>query len=354
MCPYCSFYKHQHGDISQSAFVEAVIEEGRRAMERHDVNPRTVYLGGGTPTALSERHLERLLRGLGDVFDLSGVVEFCSEANPRTVTPSKAAMMRAAGITRASLGVQAWDEPTLRTLGRDHAPAEAEETYHALRGAGFPSVSMDIMFSIPGQTPEQWLGTLEKTIALKPDHISAYNLNYEEDTDFFERLGRGEFREDSARDAEFFFTSLDLLGAAGFEHYETSNHARCGHRSAHNESYWLGEDYIGLGPSAFSTVAGRRWQNGCDTRRYIQAVSQGGEIVAHREIISPEKRRIERFGLELRTARGLPADMVAGEGREMLPILAEEGLIAVRSGFVVLTREGKPLVDEIALRLLAE
>ena len=354
MCPYCSFYKHQHGDTNLSAFVEAVLVEGRRAAERHDVRPRTVYLGGGTPTALSERHLERLLRGLGDIFDLGGVVEFCTEANPRTVTPSKAAMMRAAGITRVSLGVQARDGATLRTLGRDHAPAEAEETYHALRGAGFPSVNVDLMFSIPGQTPEQWLRTLERTITLKPDHISAYNLNYEEDTEFFERLGRGEFREDSARDAEFFFTSLDLLGAAGFEHYETSNHALPGHRSAHNESYWLGEDYLGLGPSAFSTVAGRRWQNVCDTRRYMQAASEGGEVAANHEIITAEKRRIERFGLELRTARGLPVDMVIGEGRAMLAPLVEEGLIVVGKGFVSLTREGKPLVDEIALRLLAE
>lgn len=354
VCPYCSFYKHQHGDTNLAAFVEAVLAEGRRASEQFDVRPRTVYLGGGTPTALSERHLERLLRGLGSIFDLGGVAEFCTEANPRTVTPSKAAMMRAAGVTRVSLGVQAWDEPTLRTLGRDHAPAEAEETYRTLREAGFPSVNLDLMFSIPGQTLEQWLGTLATTVALKPDHISAYNLNYEEDTEFFERLGRGEFSEDAARDEEFFFASLDLLGAAGFEHYETSNHAIPGHRSAHNESYWLGEDYLGLGPSAFSTVADRRWQNLCDTQGYMKAASEGRGLAAHHEQLTPEKRRIERFGLELRTARGLPEELVLGEGREMLPPLAEAGLIIHEKGFIKLTRQGKPLVDEIAVRLLAE
>ena len=155
--------------------------------------------------------------------------------------------MRVQGIDRISLGIQSWDEPTLKTLGRDHAPADAEETYHLLRGAGFRSVNVDLMFSIPGQSLETWQRTVEHTILLNPDHISAYNLNYEEDTEFFERLRRGQYREDESRDAEFFHTSLDLLEAAGYEHYEISNYARPGHRSAHNESYWMGEEYLGLG-----------------------------------------------------------------------------------------------------------
>jgi oxygen-independent coproporphyrinogen-3 oxidase len=365
ICPYCSFYKHQHGDTNLGAFVEAVLAEARRRVSQTSqpvsgvlpppaVKLRTVYLGGGTPTALSEPHLQRLLAGLREVYDFSGVVEFCSEANPRTVTEGKAAMMRAEGITRMSLGVQAWDEPTLRTLGRDHAPCEAEETFHTLRAAGFPSVSLDLMFSIPGQALEQWRHTLEKTLSLRPDHISAYNLNYEEDTEFFERLGRGEFREDVGRDSDFFFTALDTLNAAGYEHYETSNYARPGHRSAHNESYWRGADYLGLGPSAFSTVGGVRWQNVCDTRAYIEKMQQGAEVVAQSETITPDKRRIERFGLELRTAAGLPVDLITGQGRRMMESLLEEGLITLEAGAVRLSRQGKPLVDEIAVGLMAE
>ena len=213
ICPYCSFYKHQHGSTDLAAFVEAVLLEARRQAPK--VRPGTVYLGGGTPTALSETHLRRLLEGLRDALDLSEVVEFTSEANPRTVTPSKAAMMRELGVTRVSLGVQAWDEATLRTLGRDHAAAEAEETYRTLRAAGFASVSLDLMFSIPGQSIEAWRETLERTVALQPDHISAYNLNYEEDTEFFQRLRRGQYREDEGRDAEYFYLALDRLEAAG-------------------------------------------------------------------------------------------------------------------------------------------
>lgn len=352
ICPYCSFFKHQHGRTDLPEFVDAVIAEARFYRERIEVRPRTVFLGGGTPTALSEAHLERLLTGLRETFEWDDVMEFSVEANPRTVTESKAAMMRRCGVTRLSLGVQAWDEATLMTLGRDHSAAEAEETFGILRAAGFPSVNIDLMFSIPGQSEEMWRRTLERTLALRPDHISAYNLNYEEDTEFFERLSRGQYRVDGESDAQFFHIALDALEAAGYEHYEISNYALPAHRSAHNESYWLGSDYLGLGPSAFSTHASRRWQNVADTARYVAAMKSGAPLLQNEETITPEKRMIERFGLELRTARGLPADLVAPAQRPMLAGLAGDGLLCIQGNMIRLTREGKSLVDSIAVALL--
>lgn len=334
------------------AFVNAVLKEARYHRDRIPSRPKTIYLGGGTPTALSESHLERLLAGLLDVFQPSQLAEFCIEANPRTITASKAAMMRSIGVSRVSLGVQAWDEATLKTLGRDHNPLEAEKTFHELRSAGFPSLNVDLMFSIPGQSIEQWIAGLGKTIALRPDHVSVYNLNYEEDTEFFERLVHGRYRENPERDAEFFFTALDMLNAAGFLHYEISNYAQPGHHSAHNESYWFGEDYLGLGPSAFSTHASKRWQNVCDTGRYIQLALSDQPAAINTEEITPEKRRIERFGLELRTSRGLPIDQVATASQPMLTTLAREGLLEIKGSFVRLTRAGKPLVDSVAVALL--
>ena len=352
ICPYCSFYKHQHGNTDLAAFVDAVITEARRGNEAHEMALETVFLGGGTPTVLSELHLHRLLSGMRDTFEWSGVTEFCLEANPRTITPSKARMMREVGVSRVSLGVQAWDEATLKTLGRDHAPAEAEETYFTLREAGFSSVSLDLMFSIPGQSPDVWAASLEKTLSLGPDHISAYNLNYEEDTEFFERLRRGQYREDSDADATCFELAMDRLEGAGYEHYEISNYAKPGHRSAHNESYWLGDDYLGLGPSAFSTVNGRRWQNVPDTARYLAAISGGQGLISSEEEITEEKRLIERFGLELRTARGLPLSLVGQEQRVMLDSLARDGLLLIDQDHIVLTRAGKALADPIAVALL--
>lgn len=352
ICPYCSFYKHQHGNTDMAGFVEAVIAEAKRERERRELNLHTVYLGGGTPTALSEKHLERLLSGLRGTFDLSQVVEFTSEVNPRTITVSKAAMMKAQGITRISLGIQAWDEPTLKTLGRDHAPADAEETYQLLRGAGFESVSLDLMFSIPGQSLEAWRGTLKKTISLQPDHISAYNLNYEEDTEFFQRLRTGRYHEDEGRDAEFFYLALDLLEAAGYQHYEISNYAKPGYRSAHNESYWLGEEYLGLGPSAYSTIDGQRWQNIADTTRYMDLIQAGQETAQPGEELTEDRRRTERFGLELRTVKGLPVALIQPDQKKMLKTLEEEGLLKVANERIILTREGKPLVDSIAVALM--
>lgn len=331
-----------------TAFVDALLREAEGKVWQ----PRTIFFGGGTPTMLSDTHMERLLRGLRERVDFSQVVEFTLEANPRTVTPSKAAIMREQGVTRVSLGIQSWEPAILKTLGRDHAPAEAEETWQVLRDAQFPSLNLDLMFSIPGQSIGTWRSTLEHSLSLKPDHISAYNLNYEEDTDFFRRLKTGEFREDEGRDAEFFNLGIDLLEGGGFEHYEISNYARPGHRSIHNEAYWMGADYIGVGPGAFSTSGGRRWKNVADTDRYIAMTLAGESTETDVEMLTEEERRTERFGLELRTARGLPLELVSTESRRMLETLREQGLLTLEDHFIRLTRSGKPLVDPIAVALM--
>lgn len=348
ICPYCSFHKHTPGGTDMVAFVDALLKEA----EKQPLKPRTIFFGGGTPTMLSEAHLERLLRGLRDRLEMSDLDEYTMEANPRTITASKAALMRDQGVTRVSLGIQAWDEATLKTLGRDHSPVEAEETWQVLKAVDFPSLNLDLMFSIPGQSLETWRETVQHSLSLKPDHISAYNLNYEEDTDFFRRLKAGEFRADEGRDADFFNLGIDLLEAGGFEHYEISNYARPGHRSVHNESYWLGEDYLGIGPGAFSTVGGKRWHNVKDTPRYMALALAGDDTAVEVEELTPENRRTERFGLELRTARGLPLDLIAPDSRRMLDTLCDQGLLDFDDQFVRLTRTGKPLVDPIAVALM--
>ncbi|WP_395715534.1 radical SAM family heme chaperone HemW [Prosthecobacter sp.] len=348
ICPYCSFHKHTPGGTDMTAFVNALLKE----MEKQPLRPKTIFFGGGTPTMLSDTHMERLLRGMRERVDVSDVVEFTMEANPRNITASKAAMMRDLGVTRVSLGVQAWDEATLKTLGRDHSPTEAEETWGVLCDAQFPSLNLDLMFSIPGQSLDAWRNTLEYTLASRPDHISAYNLNYEEDTDFFRRLKTGEFRLDEDRDADYFNLAIDMIESGGFEHYEISNYARPGYRSVHNEAYWLGEDYLGIGPGAFSTVDGKRWHNVKDTPRYMEMTLAGEDTATDIEELTPENRRTERFGLELRTARGLPLDLITAESRKMLETLREQGLLDFDEQFVRLTRSGKPLVDPIAVALM--
>jgi oxygen-independent coproporphyrinogen-3 oxidase len=333
-------------------FVTAVLAEAE-SWSQHISQPfETVYFGGGTPTALSTTHLQRLIEGLAQRLPLHSVVEFTCEANPRTVTPAKATMMREGGVNRVSLGIQAWDTATLTTLGRDHSPEDALETVAILQQAGFRSLNLDLMFSIPGQPLDAWQETLKRTLALRPQHISAYNLNYEEDTEFFQRLRRGHYQVDEERDAAFFFHAHDVLESEGYLHYEISNYALPGHESLHNAAYWRGEDYLGLGPGAWSTVKNRRWQNVADTAQYIQAAFDRQKLSLPPEHLTAAELRTERFGLELRTSRGLAYDAVRASERVVLDRLVQHGLLWIQDGRIRLTREGMPLVDSIAVALL--
>jgi len=186
-----------------------------------------------------------------------------------------------------------------------------------------------------------------KTVALEPDHISTYCLTYEEDTEFFLRHARGEFRQDSDSDLEFFQATMSILEAAGYEHYEISNYARPGFQSAHNRAYWSGADYLGIGPSAFSTIGMKRWQNVPDFRRYAAAVLSGESTVASVEHLTPEMKRGERIALALRTNDGAPAKLLESfpnETREFVRL----GLLQRANGKFVLTRAGKALADSVA------
>lgn len=354
VCPYCSFYKHTPGATDMAGFVRAVLAELRLHQRTMELAPTTLYFGGGTPTALSETHLETLLTGLSDTLDCSQLVEFCLEANPKTVGRSKAILLREHGVTRISLGVQAWDEATLQLLGRDHAPDEAVETYHILRDAGIPSVNLDLMFSIPHQFWETWAAGLEKTIALQPDHVSCYNLTYEEDTDFLARFRTGELDASQDRDADHFQIAIDSLTGAGFEHYEISNYARPGHRSVHNEAYWRGADYLGLGPSAYTTHRRVRWKNVANTASYIRLLKEDRLPIVETEDLDDRKWLIERVALELRTSNGVPLDRVDASRTQSLEMLCQEDLVQVTGRTIRLTRKGKPLCDRIAEMLLPD
>lgn len=322
------------------------------ALESIAVIPETIYLGGGTPSALSNTHLDVLLSGIAQRLDLSGLQEWDLEANPATFGKDKAELMRERGVTRISLGVQSWDPQTLQTLGRDHSPEQAEAAFEILRAAGFNSLNIDLMFSIPGQRSEQWRADLEQTIALRPDHISAYNLNYEEDTEFFERLQTGEFTDKEDRNAEMFQISTELLSSAGFEHYEISNFATAGQQSRHNAAYWAGADYLGLGPGAFSTINSERWRNLPDTAGYIAATEAGEfrKLVTEHESLDAEAFRKERIALELRTAKGLERRHLPSP--DAADDLIERGLLEPRGERIALTEAGKLLADPIAAELI--
>jgi oxygen-independent coproporphyrinogen-3 oxidase len=347
ICPYCAFYKELLDRSQTQRFCDAILRELGTQAQNRLLRLATIYFGGGTPTALTTAQLEFLLTGFRERVDLSDLLEWTIEANPGSVSATKAALLRRLGVNRISLGVQSWDDDLLKLLGREHSVKQAEQSFEIFRGAGFSNINVDLMFGLPGQTLGQWRETLERTLSLSPEHISTYCLTYEEDTEFFLRHSRGEFRQDSDADAEFFQLTMSMLENVGYEHYEISNYARPGFRSAHNRAYWSGTDYLGIGPSAFSTLGMERWQNVADFRSYSNLALSGSSTVGSMEYLTEKMKRAEKIALSLRTGDGAPAgllDPFTNATREFVRL----GLLRKSKGSFVLTRAGKAVADSVA------
>ncbi len=345
VCPYCSFYKEASDKNRTRAFLDAVLLEA----EKHSptLRPTTIFFGGGTPSALSTSQLDFLLAGLHDRLDLSAVTEWTLEMNPATVSLEKARALRALGVNRISMGVQSWDDTLLHTLGRVHSAAQAERSYHILREAGFTNINLDLIFAVPGQTRDQWATSLARTVALAPEHISAYCLTYEEDTEYFLRLQRGEFIPDNELDADLFELTMDHLGPAGYDQYEISNFAKSGRECRHNLAYWQSADYLGLGPSAFSTVGDQRWKNVSSTEDYVEKINATLDPADFREPAPPTLRTTERLAFALRTSTGIPAADL-NDYPTQLRDLQSAGYLEKTDAHYRLTRSGRLLADEIA------
>jgi oxygen-independent coproporphyrinogen-3 oxidase len=351
ICPYCAFYKERADPAQAARFCAAILAELAMQQRQFELQPETIFFGGGTPTALTTGQLETLLGGFRAQLNLSQLREWTFEANPGSVSERKARLLRGSGVNRISLGVQSVDDELLQLLGREHDAAQAEASFILLRRSGFQNLNIDLMFGLPGQTLAQWEVTLQRAIALQPDHISAYCLTYEEDTEFFHRHTRGEFRTDPEADADFFTLAGELLGRAGFEHYEVSNYARPGFESVHNRAYWSGQDYLGLGPSAVSTVGLRRWSNISDYRAYADRLLGGQPASMGDEVLTLQMKRSESIALSLRTNSGVPVEWLKdrpGEIEEFVRL----GLMSPNSGRYILTPRGRFLADTVAVAFI--
>lgn len=347
VCPYCAFYKEASDRNKTQAFIDSVLAELEMRGREFPLQPETIFFGGGTPSALSTPQLQRLLGGLAERVDLSALREWTLEMNPATVSLEKARALLALGVDRISMGVQSWDEGLLKVLGRVHDSAQARRSYEILREAGFTNVNLDLIFGVPTQTRAQWEESLGQTIALEPEHISAYCLTYEEDTAYFARFQRGELTQDAEWDADLFEITMDRLGAAGFEQYEISNYARPGRECRHNLAYWQGADYLGVGPSAFSTAGGRRWENIADTAAYIERLAAGRPAEGAVEMLDNRTRLSERIAFSLRTQEGVAKADLQPWLEELAP-LESEGLVATDGDRVKLTRRGRMVADAVA------
>jgi oxygen-independent coproporphyrinogen-3 oxidase len=320
----------------------------------------TLFFGGGTPTHLPPAQLERLFAIVRDWFPLAAGGEFSVEANPIDLDQTKAAILHAADVTRVSLGAQSFQDPKLRILERDHSASDIERAFQFGRQFA-ASVSLDLIFGVPGETLADWQRDLELALALSPDHVSTYGLTFEKGTAFWSRLEHGDLiRADEDLERQMYELAIETLAAGGFEHYEVSNFARPGHRCRHNENYWLGGQYFAAGPGAARFLAGTRETNHRSTTTYISRVFAGHSPVAESEQLGPEDSARERLVFALRRLEGIDtADFAAKTGfsveqlgADALPRLIDDGLLSHAGGRLQLTRAGLLISDAIWPKLL--
>jgi oxygen-independent coproporphyrinogen-3 oxidase len=361
-CSYCDFYSTLRLSEMGEVYVEALISEAQlRHAELRDEPVKTLYLGGGTPSQLPVSLLSRLLKGLGGVLDLSRVEECTVEANPDDVTPEWCTALQSLGVNRVSMGVQSFEDDILRNIGRRHTAAQVMDAVTHLRKAGITNISIDLIYSLPGQTLASWTDTVNKAINLEPCHISAYGLTYEPGTRLWHQRERGEVTEVPEEQClEMYRILIERLKDAGFEHYEISNFALPGFRSRHNSSYWNDTPYLGLGASAHSYDGLVRRVNPPDLTGYISAM-QASKTCFDEERMTRWERYDERVMLGLRTSDGVCAERLRedfGEEawrhflREAKPHIDKGHLCLMDNSRYVLTDKGIMLSDAVIRDLM--
>jgi oxygen-independent coproporphyrinogen-3 oxidase len=309
ICPYCAFATAPLHHAEPERFLAALDRELHAARAGDGTEwrrPRTIYVGGGTPTALEPATLRRFLAWVRASFELSSVREWTVEANPEGLTDEKLSVLLEAGVDRLSLGVQSLEPPVLKTLGRIHSAEKALDAIERTRRAGMPRISVDLMVAVPGETGEGISRGVEEVVSRGVSHLSAYSLQVEERTPFAAKVARGALTppgDDAAADR---YALLDsLLLPRGFRHYEVSNYAIPGAESRHNEGYWNRRPYLGLGPGAHSFDGRRRWANEHDTSRYLDRVERDGLARGEDAVLEAREAAEEEVFLALRRSRGI-------------------------------------------------
>jgi oxygen-independent coproporphyrinogen-3 oxidase len=356
-CPYCGFYS-----ITSLSLIEPWFQALENEVRRHKDgfgSFETLYVGGGTPSVLESRDLERILHTLSRHLNLGQCIEWTVECNPGDVTREKAHALKAMGFNRVSLGVQTFDDGELAFLGRRHTAEEAVKAFETLRAARFENVGLDLVYGLPGQGGQAWVRNLRKAMELAPEHLSCYQLTIEEDTVFSEMVQDGRLilptlSRLQREMAGLFLMTSRFLEDEGYIHYEVSNFARGEARvSRHNVKYWRHAPYLGLGPSAHSFRCTTRWWNVRSVVRYLSLLQTGQSPVEGSENLTPDQLTLESIALGLRTSEGCPESTIPAEPRlrESLSMLIRSGLLFRRGHHIVPTRKGYLVADSFPLYL---
>jgi putative oxygen-independent coproporphyrinogen III oxidase len=365
-CEYCAFFSRTPGGQAVERYVGALLREMERLPENPP--PPTVFFGGGTPSILTLAQWERILQAM-DRHKWRDAKEWTVECNPATISPDKARLLRSYGVNRVSMGVQSLNPELLERLGRVHTRQMVFKSFDILRRAGFDNINLDLMFAIPGQTMRIWRETIAEALALGSEHLSCYEVIYEQDTPLYAQLRAGRLDVDEALACEMYDALADSLAERGFQQYEVANFARLhpgesnpipARACQHNVNYWRGGAFYGLGPSATGYIGGVRAKNWSNTPLYCELLETGRSPVESQEKLSPLDRAGETAAFGLRMTAGWPFDQFrevtgfdlrdewAADMRELI----DQGLARRDPQRFQLTRRGLRFADLAAQKFL--
>ncbi len=361
-CPYCDFNAYGVRTWPEKDYVQALCAELRFYADREPwqgESVATIYFGGGTPSLFAPASIAQVLEAVSGCFTVLPSAEITLEADPASVTRETLAGFRAVGVNRLSFGVQSFQAKLLKTLGRLHTAEDGPRVLAWAREAGFTNLTMDLIFGVPGQTLALLADDLHQTCAAAPEHVSLYNLTYEEGTPFFRRKQQGKLRPiEEEEEIEMFSCIRETLQVQGYQHYEISNFARAGFASRHNANYWQGGDYLGLGAGAHSYARvpewGRRWSNERKPQAYMRKAVTEGSALDCQEQLTYAQARGEFLFLRLRQLEGFVlatfSERFGVPLVEAFPHVSDfvvEGLLREDGGRLALTSKGLLMADSI-------
>jgi len=355
-CGYCDFVSFPYNRKVMATYVDHLVEE-IRLTESGPYRIKTLFFGGGTPSLLGLDELARIMAAIKEKYIFADHAEVTLESNPGTWTLENAEGYKALGINRISMGVQSLDEDLLQVLGRQHNVDQVYESMALLRQAGFDNINLDLMFALPGQKIDQLVSTLEKLVALGPEHISAYSLTYEEGTPFYDHI---EDQADQELDRTMYHQVQRFLLEAGYDQYEISNFSKPGYACQHNLVYWKRKPYMAFGLNSHACINEMRLANTADLQTYYQMIDKGILPIVERTPLTIEDQAFEDIMLNLRLNEGLDVlaynktyacDLLA-DYKDEIKDLVDQGLLRLNDSHLVLTAKGMDLSNQVFIKFL--
>lgn len=363
-CDYCDFLSAPANNEIKLAYVDKLIQEIKSHKDKQEhYNVSSLFIGGGTPSALPIGQIRRIMEGIVETFPMDRSleeIEVTIEVNPGTINKEKLLEYKDSGINRLSFGLQSSDNLELKKLGRIHTYEAFLKNYELAREVGFRNINIDLMSGLPDQTLKDWLVTLEKVVELRPEHISAYSLIIEEDTPFYNRYGLDYNNEDT--DRFIYLKTKEVLQSKGFDRYEISNYAKTGYECKHNIGYWRRKEYLGLGLGSSSLLNGVRMRNEEDLNKYLAPTSNLEELIIERSPLSQKEKMEEFMFLGLRLAKGINrSDFTKEFGKSIEEVYdkeltrsRDEDLLYIGKDQIYLTEKGIDLSNLVMSRFLLE